>query len=112
MKKENNPDNSKGYFAQLLKQDFSAAFRNLLIVSLIMILIWEALLFFLPSGWWIMAINILFFLGSFFLFYFSSQFLKMILPTWLAFLCGFLIWGFIVILIRSLIGIILEALFL
>ena len=113
VKKENAESQSgENLFEFLVKDAFSKAFRSMLITSLSMVLIWEVLLFFLPGGWWIAVINILFFLGSvFFLFYWGWLALRMVLPGWLAFVCSLLLWFAIVVLIRSLIMSILEALF-
>lgn len=112
VKREDSAKDSSGALAEFVwKHGFSVAFRNLLLMSLAMVIIWDVLLFFLPAGWWVTAINILFFLGSIvFLGLAAWQILKIVLPNWVAIICSLLLWVFFVVLIRYLMAGILGAL--
>jgi hypothetical protein len=90
---------------QLLKQFYHRAFRNTFILGIVLALVWLTLTIFVPVGWPMAVVNILFFLLSILLFCLPmQQLLKASLPTWLAFLSTILLWALIFVGIRSLLS--------
>lgn len=78
------------------------SFWGLIVAGLIQVLIWTVLIRFLPSGWWIIGINILgFLITAIFIGMGSWQVLKVYMPSSIAFFIALTIWAIIVIGIRS-----------
>lgn len=80
--------------------------RTLLFIavySLIYVVVWSALTSFLPNGWWVTAINVIFWIGSLvFIALAPLQILKLVgMSTTTAAILAVLFWGAFVIGIRS-----------
>ena len=85
--------------------------RNTLIVMATVATAWTLLSYFLPSGWWLVVVNI----GSLLVTMAIAASLKLqlalLLPNWLAWLGSFLLWGIAALGVRTVELNILEALF-
>lgn len=78
------------------------AFWGLLFAGLIQVVVWALAVRFLPAGWWITAINVIFFcITIVFIGLGTWQTLKMIMPSLLAFFLGSIIWFVMAVLLRS-----------
>ena len=79
------------------------ALLGIAIFSFIYVVVWSALVSFLPNGWWITAITIIFWIGSLILIGLGPlQTLKVMgMPTIKAGILAVLFWGVFVIGIRS-----------
>ena len=66
----------------LEKQLILTELRNILLMGLLLVVIWAALLAFIPDGWWITVINIIFLILTLIgIGYGSMQRLKFFMPT-------------------------------
>ena len=84
------------------------AFKNGLIVTLILMVIWALVLEFIPEGWWVLAINILgILLTAWILLSTAIPFLKVHLPTLIAVITSGGLWFLVFVAIRFIIGAIL-----
>ena len=90
----------------------TGAFISLLLASLVLILVWELLVFFLPGGAWVLPMDIFFYLTSVvFLFYISWYLFQKALPIWLSFVLSALLWAGFVFGIKYLFHLMLTAFF-
>ena len=88
----------------LLRQWKSEALWGLIILGLVIVVVWAVLVSVLPGGWWITLLNLAgFFCTVFFVLMGVWQCLRMLLTPWLAFLFALLVWGFLVVVVRSII---------
>jgi len=86
----------------LFKQYGKRSLLGVLLLGLIYVAIWAALLAFIPSGWWITVINVVFLIFSLvFIGIGSMQALKLFMKTVPAFFIALVIWFVWVVLIRS-----------
>jgi len=86
----------------LFKQYGKRSLLGVLLLGLIYVAIWAALVAFIPNGWWITVINVVFLIFSFvFIGIGSMQALKLFMNTALAFFIALGIWFVWVVLIRS-----------
>jgi len=86
----------------LFKQYGKRSLLGVLLLGLIYVAIWAALVAFIPNGWWITVINVVFFIFSLvFIGIGSMQALKLFMKTGFAFFIASWIWFVWVVLIRS-----------
>jgi hypothetical protein len=77
---------------------WGGAFRNLIIFDIVIVFVWSLLDRFMPSGWWITAINIAGFIWSvFFVGIGIWEALKLRIPNGVAFFISIVLWWVIVI---------------
>lgn len=100
----------EGRAAQIYKGMISGALRNLIIASVVIVILWSLATYFLPSGWWIVVINILCLLST--LVTGSTFFgtLKILMSSGLALLISVVLWFLIVMGGRTLMLGLLDAL--
>lgn len=83
------------------------ALKNNLISGIILAVIWDILTWYVPTGWPITTVNIIFVLLSVWIFWWPFlSFLKTVLPTWMAWLVSLLGWAALFIGLRSLLDLI------
>ena len=89
---------------EYLRRMLGRSLWGLLGVGLIIIVVWSLLTHFLPSGWWIILINVLGFLLTTVIIGLGTwQTLKLVISSGIAFLVAVLIWAAMVIGLRTLI---------
>jgi len=83
------------------------AFRNALIITGILMVIWAVVLEFIPEGWWVLAINVAgLILTSWILLSCAMPFLKDYMPTLLAVMASGALWFVMFVAIRTIIGVV------
>ena len=81
------------------------AFKNGLIVTFILMVIWAIVLEFIPEGWWVLAINIVgILITAWILLSTAIPFLKVYLPTLIAVIASGILWFVMFVAIRFVIG--------
>jgi len=101
---EDEPGQISQFTKDLIKSEYRKGFRNALIFGFILVIIWAVLLAFVPDGWWITVINILFFIATAIVIGMSSiQFLRLYMPKIVAIILSAGIYVIMVVLIRSII---------
>ncbi|MFC2018848.1 hypothetical protein ACFLU4_02675 [Chloroflexota bacterium] len=96
--------------AKLYRAEASKALRNTIIANIVIVILWTMATYFLPSGWWIVVINILCLLGTLLIGWFSLQALKIFIPSWLSILISGVLWLLLIIGGRTLLINLLDAL--
>ena len=88
-----------------IQQFWNKAVRNIFIVGIIIVVVWEILVWLIPEGWGMAVVNILGFLASILVFWYSLfNFFKATMPIWLAWLVSALCWALLFLGLRSLVA--------
>ena len=95
--------------AQIYKSELSRSLWGALIFGLVIVVLWSVATHFLPSGWWIVVINILGFLSATFMGWTFWKALKIFISSGLALLISGVLWILIIIGGRTLILSLLES---
>lgn len=101
------PTNIVGPNQELATSMNRRAFKNALIITVILMVIWALVLEFIPEGWWVLAINVAgVILTSWILLSCAIPFLKAYMPTVLAGMASGTLWFVMFVAIRNVIGLV------
>ena len=94
---KNDEESREERRAQIYKHEISRSLWGSIIIGLIIIVLWSIATHFLPSGWWIVVINILGFLSATFIGWIFWGTLKIIISSGIALLISIVLWILMVI---------------